>query len=204
MATQTSSTPKAILEATEELVRLFQQPASESHRSGELPHFVRDSLTGESHRELSRPFRAIVADKSLAFCRPEPPMLYPTSEYDAHNLWAQRITANVQHLHMRNNFLYDLCQRMSTRLRNQITCSLYLSQGSGDSFSWHTDEWEVLCVQIHGKKVFDFINGNVVHSSPLTPGHWLRIDPHEKHRAHCSALSMHLSFGRHGKYSTTT
>jgi hypothetical protein len=180
--------------------KLFLAPASDVLRRGSLAPILLESLESNTIRELHRPFGPLVAQQSLSFCLPEPPLIYPESESAAQRLWHMGATATLQRLEYRNAYFSELCRDMSSDLGHVVSISLYLSKVDGISFSWHTDEWENVTVQIYGGKTFEIKGSADIKTYRQSVGDWLRIDPHEEHRAFSSSTSVHLSIGRHRKY----
>jgi hypothetical protein len=178
------------------LPSLFEAQAGQ-RRIGVLSDDVLASLAREVLGEINRPLNEHVSRNALSFCRPDPPLLYPQTQQESAELWASGATAVIQRLEHTNRMVNELCRAASAALQCLVSCSLYMSRHGGMSFTWHTDAWRVLAIQLHGAKTFH-IRADAVESFPLTPGSWLRIDPHESHMATAdSELSVHLSFGAH-------
>lgn len=150
---------------------------------------------------INKPSQYFIDLGILSFCRPTPPLLYPSDANEAMKLRREHATANIQNLQLLDEYICAICESMSVKLKNPVTCSLYISSPNGLSFDFHTDEWEGLSVQIFGEKTFLFMENNIVKSIDIAPGEWLRINPTDEHKAIAKETSLHLSFARHKKYS---
>ena len=166
---------------------------NKSARTGELCDNDFTRLRQEVLGELNRSFTDHISRRSLAFCFPEPPIVYPQSAGESESLWETGATVTIQQLEAVNGHLLALCRHASSRLDRLVTCSLYLSRPSGISFSWHTDEWDGLIFQIRGVKRFSIKTICEVTDFELIPRTWLRLASTDVHRAQSTDLSVHLS-----------
>jgi hypothetical protein len=77
---------------------------------------------------------------------------------------------------------------------------MYVSKKDAISFSYHTDRWLGLAVQIKGTKVFKLGNEEKNIKYKMLPGNWLRLDPEDFHKAETLDYSVHLNFAIHKKF----
>lgn len=167
-------------------------------RSGAVHPAMWQALLAEAQREVRRPFHDLIEQKAICFCFPEPPLIYPCTHSEARSLWENRATLAIQGLECRSGLISRISTRIGQLLDRRITCSIYLSQVLGRSFSWHTDAWDSLLFQLDGDKAFDLELDGRVCTYLQRPATWLRIASSEPHRATAtSPLSIHMVFGSH-------
>ncbi len=160
---------------------------------------VRQYIAIEAYRELSRPLGALIASRSLCFLRPEPPLIYPSTEVDAGKLWEQGAGLAVQHIELRNSVINVLCGQTAERERCVVTASLYISQLGSTSMSEHVDAWDAWLLQVEGRKCFKVRRQRSGQENfDLSAGDWLFIPKDTPHAVSTpSPLSIHLSINLH-------
>jgi hypothetical protein len=165
--------------------------------SGVCATAVAHCLTVEAYRELSRPLDGLLASRSVCFLRPEPPLIYPSTDSGASELWSQGAGFAIQHLEQRNAIVNVLCGLITEREECLVTASLYVSRLGSTSMSEHIDAWDAWLLQLVGTKAFMLRHANRGRLE-LAAGDWVFLPSGVPHAVSTpSTLSIHLSVNLH-------
>jgi hypothetical protein len=167
--------------------------------SGHLDSAATERLRASVTIELSCGIEHLINDRRLAFADVGD-LIYPSSVREAVSLWSKGWTANVQALELHNKLINHECAELAVNQHCLVTASIYLSQQRGTSFSFHTDGWDALIVQVVGEKTFHLPESKCP-TIDLVPTSWLFLHSRQKHRASTNAPSIHVSFNFHRQVS---
>jgi hypothetical protein len=171
--------------------------SSQISRFGKMPSDFFKVLDLYTKQQVSYSTEKFILQKKLCFCYPNEPLLYPKSSEEVKTLWEMGATLNIQSIETHSHFFKELCCELERVLENTITCSLYISKPNALSFSYHTDEWVGIAVQVIGCKKFFLKSDEKVQEYTLSQGSWFRLDPNDIHKANAETFSVHLNFARH-------
>jgi hypothetical protein len=152
-------------------------------------------LAGSAQAALEVPVSASIATRNIAFCYPDSPLIYPSSEHELDSR-LDEATLVIQNLQVSVPALRRVCSAVAVRRRRLVTCSLYVSDPGSAGFDMHVDKWDVHIIQIAGRKRFWFTDP-APRAIESNVGTFLFIPEGVLHRADTVLRSVHLSFGTH-------